>query len=187
MPAAPPHRHGLPRLQRHTGAPASRGIWKHLKLPRGRPGALRARPHTRLEHCSDPLQEPAVPYGHSRPVGSLAGPLSKSTGLPNAKRIGTTTCTVLHLTGQESNQDPPGQVCRLHGAKAKPSSCGQCPVTHRWRGGGRLPAARLSDSLLPGLGMSSVFLNSGPTDLWLGQFCITDKPPCKPFTITGQQ
>lgn len=94
--------------QRHIGAPASRGIWKHLKLPRGRPGALRARPHTRLEHCSDPLRELAVPYGHSRPVGSLAGPLSKSTGLPNAKRIGTTTCTVLHLTGQVSNQDPPG-------------------------------------------------------------------------------
>lgn len=43
------------------GAPASRGIWKHLKLPRGRPGALRARPHTRLEHCSDPLRELASP------------------------------------------------------------------------------------------------------------------------------
>lgn len=80
--------------QRHTGAPASRGIWKHLKLPRRRPGALRARPHTRLEHCSDPLREPAEPYGHSRPVGSLAGPLSKPTGPPNAKRIGTTACTV---------------------------------------------------------------------------------------------
>ena len=30
--------------QSHTAASASRGIWKHLKSPTGRPGALRARP-----------------------------------------------------------------------------------------------------------------------------------------------
>lgn len=30
--------------QSHTAASASRGTWKHLKLPTGRPGALRARP-----------------------------------------------------------------------------------------------------------------------------------------------
>lgn len=40
----------------HAGAPASRGIWRHLKLPRGRHGALRARPHRKLGHNrSDPL------------------------------------------------------------------------------------------------------------------------------------
>lgn len=64
----PPH---LTSHQTHSGAPASRGIWKCLKLPRRWPGAPTA------PILSGNRQ---FPYGCGRPIGSLAGQLFKPPG-----------------------------------------------------------------------------------------------------------
>lgn len=117
--------------QRHTAACASRGIWKHLKLPTRQPGALRARPHVKLEHSSDTLWESASPL--------WVQPANQQSGRDTVQVHGAAKCQedqhhnthLLHLTGQASNQGTLGLAIQTSRAKAKPSSDRGAP-THRW-------------------------------------------------------
>lgn len=95
----------LPQFcQGHTRASASRGIWKHLKLPTGRPGALSARPTEGWSTIQILPRNQLTPHECTWPISNLAGTPFKSMGAAKCQEDQHHQIHLLRRTGQASNQ-----------------------------------------------------------------------------------
>lgn len=132
-----------------------------------------ARSHIRLEHCSlrSSLGGSDSPVYTVRQSAAWPGHCSSPRGCQMPGGSPHIPLFSLWLSVKPSHLASRA-VCTL--PRQSP------PVAHalyiQRRGNGRLPAARLQDTLLAGPGTFSMFLNSSPTDIWLEQFCIVNKP-----------
>lgn len=110
--------------QRHTGASASRGNWKHLKWPAWAAGALTARP---AEGWSTIQILPGISKSLWRQ--QLSRTQFKSMGRQEQEH----RHRLLHLTSQCQAPANQGEPCRLHGTQAKfPRPVRPMPPAYRW-------------------------------------------------------